>query len=181
MWDNTYYVAGQFATVAFHFLTLIVLIGIVENFEELIEHFFGIFIKKSFPEWLGFVLILIASYFIAWAGDWRFLSFLGYDTVYPELYWFDLLLSAGCIGAGSKKLEKKFDLINKIPIALHNMRSAVFTPTRKTAVREDIQAPPTHTPVSRTETNYSANTDGQYYVDEDFVPPDIDNSGGPKI
>lgn len=165
MWDTTSYMAGQFATVAFHFLTLIVLIGVVENFEEFIEKFFGIFLKKRFPEWLGYVIILAASYFIAWAGDWRFLSFLGYETVHSHLYWFDLLLSAGCIGAGSKKLEKKFDLINKIPMAMHNMKSAVFMPAKKTIIKEDIVPP----------ANQS-----QHHVSNDFVPPVADSSD-PKI
>ena len=110
-------------TMLFHFVTLIFLVGIIENLEQAIERIIG----KKLPEWLGFLIIWGIAYFVVWVGDWRFMQFLGYESDISWGIWVEWGLSSLVIAAGSDRLEKKFNLIKGIPNLLGNMKDAVRT------------------------------------------------------
>lgn len=108
----------DFLPLVINFIALIFFIGILENVSEAIENFTNI----RLPSWLGFLIIWIVAYFIVWVGDWRFMSFLGYESTKSWGIWVELGLSSGIIAAGSDKLQKKFNLIQTIPTILSNIR-----------------------------------------------------------
>ena len=161
---------GQAGDLAIHFVALILLTAIVESFEELFEKLFGIVFKKEIPEWVGYVIIASVSFFIVWVGDWRFMSFLGYNTVYAWAYWVDLILAAGVIAAGSNKLEKKLDVINRIPMLIAGLR-ALRKPGEKTDQTQQPYDPYLGNPYSYNPyPNDTYNSPDQYQ--DPYKPPD---------
>lgn len=125
----------EFANLSIHFIALIFLIGPLENLEQFLEDLFHV----NIPDWAGFFVIWLLALFIVWAGDWRFMSFLGYNTVYPWAIWIDWGLAALIIAAGSNKLEKKFDVINKIPMLVSGI-STVIRPSARNKKETDVPA-----------------------------------------
>lgn len=119
-----------------HFIALVFLTEILDSFEEGIEAA----TKKDIPDWFGFLIVWVAAYFVVWVGDWRFLHFLGYESVYTWGIWVEWGLSSLIIAAGSSRLEKKFDLINTIPAIITNIRtSRRTTSSSSTSTRTETE------------------------------------------
>lgn len=126
-------IMGNLVSLALHFIALIFLIGMVENLEESFERASG----WNVPDWLGFFIIWGIAFFLVWVADWRFMSFLGYESVYPWGIWIEWGLSSLVIAAGSDKLQKKFDLINTIPNIVGNVTVARKTGKTKDQLDQD--------------------------------------------
>lgn len=112
---------NDLVSLAIPFIALIIFVGMGENLIQLIETL----IKREFPAPISFSLLTAIFFLILRAGDWNFFSYLDIRFT-PE--WIGYAMSALMVAAGSKFLERKFDLINAIPslitgIQVHRMRS----------------------------------------------------------
>lgn len=105
-------------SLAIPVICLVFLIGITEQIEKALEIIFKL--KKN--EIKAIFIILIIGYALAWVGDWRFFTHLDFKARYD---WVDWMLSAMTIAAGSAPLERKFDVINRMPHIFASLSSAV--------------------------------------------------------
>lgn len=110
--------------LAIPFIALICFVGIVENFVELVDRIF----RKLHPDSkhvgvvFSWIIIVMLSYLIAMLGNFRFFNYLNVFFIYD---WLDWLFSAAMIGAGSSAMEKKFNLMGKIPMGISSIASVI--------------------------------------------------------
>ena len=97
------------------FIAIIFFIGMTEN---LIQAFQRIS-KKFGNEILAFVIVFILGTLISFSGDFRFFSYLGVNF---NPVWISYMMTGLVIAAGSPFLERKFDVINKIPMIIAGIR-----------------------------------------------------------
>jgi len=102
-------------SLAIPFIALIFFIGMGENLVQFLENLFN----REFHSGIGFFIIFLIFFGITFSGDWAFFS---YFSIEFTPYWIDYIMSSVVVAAGSKFLEKKFNIINTIPSIITGIR-----------------------------------------------------------
>lgn len=105
----------EIVSLVIPFIALIFFIGMGENIVQFIENI----INKEINNGTGFFIIFAIFFMISFSGDWAFFSYLQIEFT-P--FWMDYVMSSALVAAGSKFLEKKFDIINSLPSVITGIR-----------------------------------------------------------
>ena len=115
------------------FIALIFFIGMGENLVQFIENLFS----REIHNGLGFFLIFLIFFVLTFSADWAFFSYLDIEF---SPYWMDYVMSSVVVAAGSKFLEKKFNIINSIPSVISGIRvQRAYGKAEKEKIQEKVK------------------------------------------
>lgn len=97
------------------FIAIIFFVGMVENIVQALQSIF----KRFRNEIIAFIIVFVLGTSISFSGDFRFFSYLGVDF---DPVWVAHMMTGLVIASGSPFMEKKFDIINKIPMIIAGIR-----------------------------------------------------------